>query len=175
MVETDGKGEQMNLKADVMKEQRLLREWIKERTIQIIHNRTLIPETILRSESYQDLIFEHKVDSILLEDAGGVSTVGAILAALDDKVSGMNLGSLVYIVTEPGGDHKTLWDSPEYSTHKIIGSVTKGQKGIILDKAIENSGLGSGLGLKWVKIAFTSGFVGWIEQVWVEEVGEYEI
>jgi hypothetical protein len=45
--------------------------------------------------------------------------------------------------------------------------------GIIIDKAIENSGSGSGL--RWVKIAFTSGLTGWIEQVWVEEVGEYEI
>ncbi len=84
----------------------------------------------------------------------------------------MNLGSLVYIVTEPGDDHKTLWDSPEYWTHKIIGSVTGGQMGIILDGAIENSGLGSGL--RWVKIAFTTGLIGWIQQVWVEEVGEYE-
>ena len=92
----------------------------------------------------------------------------------ETPVRKMNLGSLVYIVTEPGDRYKTLWDSPVYWTHGVIGSVTKGQKGIILDGAIENSGLGSGLGLKWVKIAFTSGLVGWIEQVWVEEVGEYE-
>jgi hypothetical protein len=82
-------------------------------------------------------------------------------------------GSLVYIVTEPGDNHKALWDSPEYWTHKIIGSVIQGQMGIILDTVIENSALARGL--RWVKIAFTSGLTGWIEQVWVEEVGEYEI
>lgn len=82
----------------------------------------------------------------------------------------MNLGSLVYIVTEPGDRYKTLWDSPVYWTHGVIGSVTQGQMGIIIDKAIENSA-----GISWVKIAFTSGLRGWIQQVWVEEVGEYEI
>ena len=93
--------------------------------------------------------------------------------AEETPVRRMNPGSLVYIVTEPSDRYKTLWDSPVYWTHGVIGSVTQGQMGIIIDKAIENSGSGSGL--RWVKIAFTSGLTGWIEQVWVEEVGEYEI
>jgi hypothetical protein len=85
--------------------------------------------------------------------------------AEETPVRRMNIGSLVYIVTEPGDDHKPLWDSPEYWIRKNIGSISCGQMGIVIHKAIENSA-----GISWVKIAFTSGLRGWIQQVWVEEV-----
>jgi hypothetical protein len=72
------------------REKRLLKEWVKERTSQILYERMLMTETILKSQFFKELVFEHKTDLILMENSEDTVTVSSILSSLDDKVSNID-------------------------------------------------------------------------------------
>lgn len=74
------------------KEERLLREWVRERSHFLTQQRSEVAHHVLRDRRFSGLVLEMR---LLLEEpqspaASSENTVGAVLAALDDRVSEMD-------------------------------------------------------------------------------------
>jgi len=69
----------------------MLRRFVRETLRDEGRRKSLMVEAVLASDELADVIFEHRVERLLLEqEGGGDMTVGSVLAAIDDKVSSMD-------------------------------------------------------------------------------------